>query len=143
MCNSIDIYLDLMKRKLQWFQDMMTLTLAQYDLIEQEDYTGLVSNLEHREKFMKEIVVANNDLNNISLGDFSSDEIAEINEIKSKIVEIKEKMVYHNSILQDKVLEKREECKNEIKDIHINEKAARGYGHWDYKRESSFFDTKN
>jgi hypothetical protein len=143
MCKSLAIYLDILNGKLKLFQDILTLTLFQYDLIEKEDYKALDKNLKQRNMLILEIDPVNKRQKDMELEEYSLDEMKKINLIKQQIVEIREKIVYHNVILKDNLTEKKEECRNELRNISINRKASRVYNNWDYKRPSSFFDKKN
>lgn len=142
MCKSFDLYLNLLNKNLKLHQDIIAITLMQYDIIEKEDYDELDLNLKKRDKLTYELISTNKELGDIDASQFSSSDAVEINKIRSKIVEIRQKVVYHDNVLKEKLIEKREEYKSELKEINLNRQASRKYNLWGYKHNSSFFDKR-
>lgn len=136
-------YLSLLKQKEKCMNEIKTLTIAQFALIESDDFIGFNKNLENRKKKMNECDTISERLNQIDINCIDKEEIIKADQVKIKIKDILNEIIVDNKAIEEKVQKKMEDYRNSIKGINIMKKGVNGYTTLERNAKSYYFNKKN
>jgi chromosome segregation ATPase len=141
MGTALENYFLLLNGRLDRVREAKSLTLVQFDLIKQKQYDELAENLSARDKIMSEFENLGDELKRVErdVSETTEDKeksariVAEINDI---MAEIRDK----NTQLREMLNRQKEDCKEEIKMLHENERGTMTYINNNTIGGSRYFD---
>lgn len=143
MSQGLEQYFLLLNNKLDRVREAESLTLVQYNLIEDRNYEGLSENLEKRHKIMQQFVEYSSEIDKINLENISSNDRQKAQEIEKNIDDIMSKIRKDNEKLRAMLVEHSNEYRAEIKKVRDTKKGTMGYMQYSVDSGSRYFDKKS
>lgn len=143
MNQMLDRYFLLLNNKLDRVREAQSLTLVQYNMIENEQYEELSQSLEKRSKVMEEFEKCSQEIEKLNIADISQADKAKAEEIENAIKDVMSKIRMDNEKQRSSLEALKEECKEEIRQVRENKKGILGYAQYSYSTDSRYFDKKS
>jgi len=143
MNQRLEKYYLLLNSKLDRVREAESLTLVQYNLIENKQYDELAANLEKRNAVMVGFEECNQEIDALNLDEISPEDKKKADEIENQIKDIMQKIRSDNEKLKAILESRRDECKESIKKTSETKKGILGYAQYSYSTNSRYFDKKS
>lgn len=143
MSQTLEKYFLLLNNKLDRVREAESLTLVQYNLIEEEKYDELLECVEKRTAVMMQFKQFDDEIGKLDISGISEADKIKAENVEADIKDVLAKIQVNNEKLRAMVIKCKEECADRIREHNENKKGIMGYMQYGTDVESKFFDKKS
>lgn len=143
MSQTLEKYFLLLNNKLDRVREAESLTLVQYNLIEEEKYDKLLEHVEKRAAVMAQFKQFDDEIQKLDIADISEADKDKAEAIEDDIKKVLARIQVDNEKLRAMVVKCKEECADQIRQHNENKKGIMGYMQYGMSDASKFFDKKS